>query len=86
MANLPSGNMMPVGSWATFNKIRLEQGMLAFWRGNMPQVWKTIMQNFIRLGLYDKIKNFYMPYESRKYVGLDYFVRASCAAVTCMTI
>ena len=36
MANLPSGNMMPVGSWATFNKIRLEQGMLAFWRGNMP--------------------------------------------------
>ena len=30
---------------------------------------------------YDKIKNYFMPYDSRKYSGFDFFWRASASAV-----
>jgi hypothetical protein len=41
MANLPSGQTMPKGTIATFSQIMSEQGVSAFWRGNMPQVYKV---------------------------------------------
>ena len=52
----------------------------------MPQVYKVFTQNMIRLALYDKIKNSFMPFEPRKYSGLDYFTRASCAAIMCLSL
>ena len=37
------------------------------------------MQMFLRIFMYDKIKNSFMPYEAHKYKGLDYFWRAAGA-------
>lgn len=45
------------------------------------------MQLFMRVFLYDKIKNSFMPYDSHKYKGFDYFWRAasSFAIITGLT-
>ncbi len=40
----------------------------------------------IKVAFYDRIKNALMPYNSSKYSGLDYFIRAQTAAVLCMSI
>lgn len=34
--------------------------------------------------MYDKIKNSFMPYDTKKYKGFDYFWRSSLAAAFCM--
>lgn len=38
----------------------------------------------LKVFFYDKIKNSFMPYETNKYKGLDYFWRAALSATICM--
>lgn len=41
------------------------------------------MQMFTRVLVFDKIKNWMMPYDNSKYQGFDYFWRAACSSVMC---
>ena len=41
---------------------------------------------FLKIFFYDKIKNSFMPYDTKKYKGFDYFWRASISASICMGI
>jgi len=38
---------------------------------------------FVRVLMYDKVKNWFMPYDHSKYTGFDYFWRASASSVIC---
>lgn len=58
--------------------------MKALFRGNMPNIYKNSAQLFMKISLYDKIKNYWMPYDFRKYSGVDYFWRAAASAAMCM--
>lgn len=42
-------------------------------------LYRTWMQLFLRVFLYDKIKASFMPYDNHKYKGFDYFWRAASA-------
>lgn len=50
----------------------------------MPLVYKNVVSIFLKCTLYDKIKNYFMPYEQRKYTGFDFFWRAALSSVFCM--
>ena len=45
----------------------------------MVNVYKTWMQLFLKIFLYDKIKGSFMPYDTHKYKGFDYWWRAAGA-------
>ena len=48
-------------------------------------VYKQYLSMFIKILFYDKIKHSVMPYDMKKYSGLDLFLRASFASVLSMT-
>ena len=48
----------------------------------MPMVYKSYMSNFVKILFYDKIKHSVMPYDVKKYSGLDFYLRASFASVS----
>lgn len=66
--------------------IMKKQGTQALWRGIMPHVYKQWMQTLVKVAFYDRIKHTLMPYSPNKYSGLDYFIRAQCAAIMCMGV
>ena len=41
---------------------------------------------FTRILFYDKFKNWLMPYDTSKYTGVDYFLRASISSVLCNSV
>lgn len=60
-----------------------EQGGQQFWRGNNVHLYRVWTQLFLKVFTYDKIKASFMPYETHKYKGFDYFWRASSAFAIC---
>ena len=50
----------------------------------MPNIYKSFLQLSIKIGMYDKIKHMFMPYDSRKYSGVDFFWRAALSSMMCM--
>lgn len=40
----------------------------------------------MKVTFYDRIKHTFMPYNTNKYSGLDFFIRAQTAAVCCMAL
>ena len=65
-------------------EISSEQGVSQFWRGNMPNIYKSWIQLGLKIFMYDKVKNAMMPYDTKKYKGFDYFWRTAFAASFCM--
>lgn len=53
--------------------------MTQFWRGNMANIYRTWIQLSLKVFFYDKIKNYFMPYDTRKYKGFDFMWRATMA-------
>ena len=51
--------------------------MTQLWRGNNANLYKTWMQMFLRIFIFDKVKNSFMPYDIHKYKGIDYFWRSA---------
>ena len=49
----------------------------------MVNIYRTWSQVFLKIFLYDKIKNYFMPYSEQRYKGFDYFWRAGSAATLC---
>ena len=71
-----SSTSRPTGStFGTLSKIVSEQGMLALWRGNNANIYKNLGLITLRVSLYDRIKNAYMPYDQSRYSGLEYYGR-----------
>jgi fluoride ion exporter CrcB/FEX len=48
----------------------------------MANVYKSWLQLSLKVLTYDKIKHYYMPYDSHKYRGFDFFWRLSFIAGT----
>jgi hypothetical protein len=74
-----------------YSRISSEQGISQFWRGNNANLYKTFIQLGLKIFFYDKIKNYFMPYETHKYRGFDYFWRAAssfsfCTALTTLLV
>jgi solute carrier family 25 (adenine nucleotide translocator) protein 4/5/6/31 len=67
-------------------EIASEQGVLAFWRGNNANLYKTWSQMMLKMLFYDKIKNYLMPYSAHKYTGIDFFWRAAASGTACMAL
>ena len=66
----------PTGStFGTLSKIVSEQGMAALWRGNNANIYKNLGLITLRVSIYDRIKNAYMPYDQSRYTGLEYYGR-----------
>lgn len=85
MPNLKAGSV-PTSSIQMGAGILKNQGVGAFWRGNMPQVYKMMSQMLLKVTLYDKIKHSIMPNDPRKYSGIDFYWRACLSAVACMGV
>ena len=49
-------------------------------------IYRTWAQMGLKIFLYDKVKNSFMPYDTKKYKGFDYFWRTATAASICMGI
>lgn len=49
----------------------------------MSNIYKTWGQLMLNVFLYDKIKDFFMPYDPRKYSGLDLYLKTASAATVC---
>jgi hypothetical protein len=86
MAALQAHQSMPLGTVATVTQVLKDQGVSTFWRGNMPQVYRQFFQNFIRVLMYDKVKHYFMPFDTRKYSGMDFLWRAMMSSTICMSI
>lgn len=82
MINIKTGKL-PTNSLALTSQIIREQGASALWRGNMPKFYHSSMQMFMRVLTFDKFKHMFMPYDSSKYIGFDYFWRVAIASVLC---
>ena len=41
-----------------------------------------LMQVTVKVTMFDRIKNYYMPLETKKYRGYDYYARIMLAGVT----
>lgn len=70
------------------SRIISEQGMSALWRGNMPNVYRSLSLVMLRVTIYDKIKQAYMPLDQSQYVDgtLDYYWRKYFAALSIIGI
>jgi len=64
-------------------EITSDQGFGQLWRGNNANLYKTWMQMLLRIFLYDKVKLSFMPYDTHKYKGFDYYFRAAGAFSIC---
>jgi hypothetical protein len=64
-------------------EITSDQGFGQLWRGNNSNLYKTWMQMLLRIFLYDKVKLSFMPYDTHKYKGFDYYFRAAGAFSIC---
>ena len=60
MANI-SAHERPAGALQVIRKIVREQGLISFYRGNMPNVYRHLLQSCLRVGFYDRFKIFFMP-------------------------
>lgn len=47
----------------------------------MANVYKQWLQCGLKIAFYDKFKNMFMPYDTHKYGGIDFFLRVCCASV-----
>jgi hypothetical protein len=72
-------------SLTNMRKIIADSGVSALWRGNSPLIMKSILQLSIKIIFYDKFKQYFMPYDSHKYSGMQYFFRAACSSICCMS-
>jgi len=86
MINVKSGTSVPGGVASTFATIVHKEGPLSLWRGNMPHIYHSQMQMFLRVIFFDKFKNYWMPYEAHKYSGFDWFWRVSLSSVSCQIL
>ena len=82
MANV-SAHERPAGAFQVTRKIVSEQGLTAFFRGNMPNVYRHLLQSCVRVGFYDRFKIFYMPQLESNYGGIDLLWRRLAAAYSC---
>ena len=48
---------------------------MALWRGNGANIYKNMGLITLRVSVYDRIKNFYMPYDASRYSGIEYYGR-----------
>lgn len=83
MHNLKSQERPTGSGLQLFSKIASEQGVSQLWRGNNVNIYKTLVQISLRIFLYDKVKLSFMPYDTHKYKGFDYFWRAAGAFAVC---
>lgn len=50
----------------------------------MPNIYRSLVAIQLKVYLYDKIKNSFMPYDNNKYKGFDYFWRSAVSGGICM--
>ena len=70
---------------STISRIVSEQGFFSLWRGNNAVVYSMLGQILLRVTIFDRLKNYYMPLDSSRYTGLSYYGRiyfASGAALS----
>ena len=81
MSNVSNLTDRLTGSSATnLSKIVKEQGATALWRGNNSNIYRNIILIFLRVNVYDRIKNSFMPNEISRYQGIDYYWRLVASA------
>ena len=74
-------------SVANLSKIVSEQGITALWRGNNVNIYRNLSLIFLRVNLYDRIKQAYMPLDSSRYTpGLEYYARIMAQSVMLISI
>lgn len=74
---------VPRSSLSLTSLIMKDQGSAALWRGNMPKIYFNGAQTFLRVTFFDRVKNYWMPYDVSKYSGFDYFWRVGLSATIC---
>ena len=52
----------------------------------MPFIYTSWAQIFTKLVFYDKIKQFFMPFDYSKYSGFEYYGKSCFSAIICMTL
>eukprot|EP00347_Sterkiella_histriomuscorum_P022625 403337776 len=86
MQNLKATEKPSANAGAIISKITSEQGIVQLWRGNMANIYRNSLQMFLKIFMYDKVKNYFMPYSQQRYKGFDFFWRAASAASICTAI
>jgi len=75
MSNVASNERPTSSTFGNLSKIIGEQGMTALWRGNAPNIYRHLGLLCLQVTVYDRIKHAYMPYDSSKYSGIDFYWR-----------
>lgn len=86
MANVPANEKLGGSNLGTLGKIVKEQGITALWRGNNANIYRNMGLIAVRVTLFDKIKNMYMPNDVSRYSGLDYYWRYYASAAMCLGV
>ena len=71
---------------STLSKIVSEQGAAALWRGNNALVYGQLTAIIMRVTIFDRMKNYYMPLDSSRYTGLSYYGRIFMASSATVSI
>ena len=64
-------------------KVSQEQGIFAFFRGNLPNVYRNVAQAALRVSLYDIIKEGLIPQGESEYSGVELLGRRTVSAYAC---
>jgi solute carrier family 25 (adenine nucleotide translocator) protein 4/5/6/31 len=80
------GAKISTSSLANLRVIIAEQGLSQLWRGNTALIYKNTTQLTLKLIFFDKFKHYFMPFERQKYTNFQYFFRAACSSVCCMSL
>lgn len=76
MPNIRTSGHNYGSSVSTLSKIVSEQGPLALWRGNNANIYRHLTMIFLRVSIYDRVKQVYMPLDPARYQpGFDYYAR-----------
>ena len=86
MSNVPAPERPTGSSIGTLSKIASEQGVTALWRGNNANIYRSMVLIGLNVTIYDRIKHAYMPYDSSKYTGIDYYWRLCASSAMIMGI
>jgi len=86
MPNIPTAERASGSSFSNLAKIVGEQGPLALWRGNNVDIYRHFAVIGLQVTVYDRIKHAYMPYDSSRYSGIDYYWRLIASAGMIMGI
>ena len=63
--------LKPVGGLDIVRRVTADQGITAYWRGNMAGIYKNFLRLSVNILLYDRVKRWWMPAGDANYSGFE---------------